>query len=95
LIAKPILIPAVRALPGDGIAGHAPQVFLHTFLTNTESAPAPPAEGKFPSAAVANILAEFAALSPQCAFTGCVFHACCFFCLIDIGSPAIVELLTP
>jgi hypothetical protein len=47
------LIPAIRALPGDGIAGHPPYIFIHTFLTDMEAAPAPPAETKFPSAAVA------------------------------------------
>jgi len=53
LIPKPILVPAVRALPGDGVAGHPPYIFIHTFLTNMEAAPALPAEAKFPAAAVA------------------------------------------
>jgi len=47
------LVPAVRALPGDGVAGHPPNVFIHTFLTDVETAPALPAEAKFPAAAVA------------------------------------------
>jgi len=53
LIPKPILVPAIRALPGDGIAGHPPYVFIHTFLADMEAAPAPPAEAKFLTAAVA------------------------------------------
>jgi len=53
LIPKPILLPAVRALPGDGIAGHPPYVFMHTHLTDMEAATAPPAKAKFPAAAVA------------------------------------------
>ena len=53
LIAEPILVPAVRALPGDGIAGHPPYVFIHAFLTDMESAATPPAEAKFPTAAMA------------------------------------------
>ena len=53
LVPKTILIPAVRALPGDGIAGHPPYVFMHTFLTDMEAAPALPAETKLPAAAVA------------------------------------------
>jgi len=53
LIPKPILVPAVRALPGDGIAGHPPYVFCHTRLTYIKSAPAPPAKTEFFSAAVA------------------------------------------
>jgi len=53
LVTKPILVAAVRALPGDGIAGHAPYVFCHTILANFESAAAMPAKGKFLAAAVA------------------------------------------
>ena len=53
MIPKPILIPTIRALPGDGIAGHPPYVFIHAFLTDMEAAAAPPAEAKFAVAAVA------------------------------------------
>ena len=52
LVPEPILIPAVRALPGDGIAGHAPDVFIHTFLADVETAATAPAEAEFPAAAV-------------------------------------------
>jgi len=48
-------------LPGDRIAGHPPYIVFHTVLANTESAPALPAKGKFPAAAVAKILPALAA----------------------------------
>jgi hypothetical protein len=54
LVAKSILPSAVRALPSDGITGHAPDIFFHTGLADTESTPAVPAEGKFPTAAMTN-----------------------------------------
>jgi len=53
LISKPILLAAIRTLPGDGIAGHPPDVFIHTLLADMEAAPASPAKAKFFSAAVA------------------------------------------
>jgi len=53
LIPKPVLVPAIRTLPGDGIAGHPPYVFCHTRLTYIKPAPAPPAKTEFFSAAVA------------------------------------------
>jgi hypothetical protein len=70
LVPKSILFPAVRALPGDGIAGHAPNVLRHTVLTDTKSAAAPPAKGKFPAAAVAKIPAALAMLLPVSGFGG-------------------------
>jgi hypothetical protein len=63
LIPKPILVPAVRTLPGDGIAGHPPYVFIHAFLTDMEAAPAPPAKAKFPPAAVAGKAGAHASFS--------------------------------
>jgi hypothetical protein len=53
LIPKPILVPTIRALPGDGVAGHPPNVFIHAFLTDVEAAAALPAKAKFPVAAMA------------------------------------------
>ena len=82
LVPEPILIPAVRALPGDGIAGHAPDVFIHTFLADVETAATVPAESEFPSAAVAHktsLLSAFAAVGGGwCGF----FHGCCFNTLL-------------
>ena len=82
LIAESILSPTVRALPGDGIARHAPYIFFHTDLADTESAPAPPAEGKFPAAAVANMMALFTIFSPIGRAYFRVFHGCCFIALL-------------
>ena len=53
LIPKPILVPTIRTLPGDSIAGHPPDVFCHTRLTYIKPAPAPPAKAEFLTAAVA------------------------------------------
>jgi hypothetical protein len=44
LIPQAILTPAVRALPGDAVAGHAPEIFLHAILADGEPTPASPAE---------------------------------------------------
>ena len=63
LVPEPILIPAVRALPGDGIAGHPPYVFIHAFLTDMEAATASPAKAKFPPAAVAGKAGAHASFS--------------------------------
>jgi len=82
LVPEPILIPAVRALPGDGIAGHAPDVFIHTFLADVETAPALPAKTKFLAAAVAQKTSLLSAFAPVggawCGF----FHGCCFIRLL-------------
>ena len=64
LVAKSILVPAVRALPGDAIAGHAPYVFTHTSLADIEAAATAPAEAKFFAATVASIAALSATSAP-------------------------------
>jgi hypothetical protein len=69
-------------LPGDGIAGHPPYIFFHTVLADTESTPAPPAEGKFPAAAVTNMMALFTIFSPIGRSYFRVFHGCCFIALL-------------
>jgi hypothetical protein len=53
LISKPVLAAAIRALPGDAVAGHAPHICIHAGLTDLESAAAPPAEHEFTPTAVA------------------------------------------
>jgi len=78
LVPKPILVPAVRALPGDGIAGHAPQVFCHTILTDSKSAAALPTKGELPAAAVAKMRIALAALLAVGGFVSGFFHGCCF-----------------
>jgi len=56
LIAESILLSAVRALPGDGIAGHPPDIFFHAALADAETAAAMPAKGKLSAAAIADIV---------------------------------------
>jgi hypothetical protein len=45
LVAETIHFSAVRTLPGDMIAGHAPHIFLHASLANLKTAAATPAKG--------------------------------------------------
>jgi len=76
------LVPAVRALPGDGVAGHPPYIFMHTLLTNMEAAPALPTKAKFPAAAVAQKAGFYTAFAPGSWLFGSVFHSCCFKVLL-------------
>jgi len=82
LVAKSILVPAVRALPGDGIAGHTPYVFIHTFLADVETTPTAPAKCKFFAAAMAPIFAVSAVLAPVVRDWCRFFHGCCFTTLL-------------
>jgi hypothetical protein len=75
-------------LPGDGIAGHAPYIFFHTVLADTESTPALPTEGQFPAAAVANMMA-LTVFPPIGRSYFRVFHGCCFIALL-IYTPKIL-----
>ncbi len=34
LISEVVLLPTVRAVPGDVVTGHTPEVFLHAVLTH-------------------------------------------------------------
>jgi len=52
LIAIPILLAAIRAFPGNPVAGHAPKILIHAFLAHGKPAPAIPAEPEFLTAAV-------------------------------------------
>jgi hypothetical protein len=74
LIAESIVSAAVRALPGDAVAGHAPHVFMHAGLANAEAAAALPAKGKLLPAAV-TLLERFTA---SASLAGCAgFGAQC------------------
>lgn len=53
LVAKAILIAAIRALPGDEIAGHSPQVGMHATLADAETASATPAKCEYLAATMA------------------------------------------
>jgi len=53
LIPESVLPAAVRALPGDAVAGHAPDVFRHAILADMKTAAAMPAEREYAGAAMA------------------------------------------
>jgi len=53
LVAVSVLPAAIRAFPGNSVAGHSPLVFIHTGLADGKSAPAIPAEHEGLSAAMA------------------------------------------
>ena len=74
LVAESILGPTIRALPGDSIAGHTPDILVHTVLTDTEVAPALPTKRKLPTAAVANLVALSTKFSSICRLYFRVFH---------------------
>jgi len=82
LVAEPILVPAVRALPGDGVAGHAPYVFSHTFLADIETTSTAPAKAKFLAAAVALTAFWSAAPAPVTRGWCGLFHGCCLTTLL-------------
>jgi hypothetical protein len=69
LIPKPIHLPAIGALPGDVVAGHAPHIFIHAVLTDGEAATACPAEPEGLAAAMA-LLFTWSALSAGSSFLG-------------------------
>jgi len=73
LVAESVLIAAVGTLPGDTVAGHAPQVLVHTILADAEAAAAPPAEHERLPAALA-LPGAFAAPSSWSGWRGCVGH---------------------
>lgn len=73
LVAKTVLLAAVGALPGDTVAGHAPQVLVHAILADAEAAAAPPAEHERLPAALA-LLRGFAAPSFPAGWLWCVGH---------------------
>jgi hypothetical protein len=82
LVSESVLIPAIRALPGNPIAGHTPYVFLHARLADPETAAASPAERKFPAAAVAQLHTAFAMFLPVGGFGSWFIHGCCFIPLL-------------
>ena len=56
LIAEAVELAAVGALPGDMVARHAPDIFLHAALADFEPAAAAPAEAESLAAAVTLLL---------------------------------------
>ena len=75
LIAEPIPLATIRALPGNAVARHAPEVFSHAFLANMKAASALPAERRFFFAANTNGYFMSAVLFFKTRFSGWVFHS--------------------
>lgn len=73
LIAKTVLSTAIGALPGDPVAGHAPDIFMHAGLADAESTSTLPAKGKFLPTAVA-LLERLAAPASFSNWTGGLGH---------------------
>jgi hypothetical protein len=64
LISEAILNTAIRARPGDPVAGHAPLIFIHACLANGKPASTLPAEHKFFLAAMTNFIVFLPAFFP-------------------------------
>jgi hypothetical protein len=64
LIAQSVLFPAVRALPGNSVAGHTPQVFFQAVLAQRKTASAMPAKGEFFLATMAALICGFISFFP-------------------------------
>jgi hypothetical protein len=58
------LLPAVRALPGNSVTGHAPQVFFQAVLTKRKAASAVPAEGEYLITAMACFVCDLIPFFP-------------------------------
>jgi hypothetical protein len=75
LVAKTVLVSAIRALPCDAVTRHSPYIFLHTSLADKKAAAAGPAKGKFFLTAMAPCCFHPAALAP----VGCSGFGVCHF----------------
>jgi hypothetical protein len=56
LIAEAVALSAIGAIPGDMVAGHPPDVFMHAALADGEAAATTPTEGEEAAAAVTLLL---------------------------------------
>ena len=66
LIAESVLIATVRALPGNPITRHSPEIFRHAPLANMKSAPTMPAKRHgFPAAVAAYLPDSVTSPSPS------------------------------
>ena len=52
LIAEPVIGAAIGTRPGNAVTGHTPFIFVHALLADGKPAPACPAKGKGPAAAM-------------------------------------------
>jgi len=59
LISESVLAPAIRALPGNPVAGHSPEILFHAVLAYGKPAPASPAERGCLAAAAAIVFFGF------------------------------------
>jgi len=67
LVAESVLFAALRTVPENAVAGHAPEVFIHAGLADGKPAPAGPGEHRRISATVTGpVFGPAAALSPLC-----------------------------
>jgi hypothetical protein len=74
LIPIAILRTAIRALPGNTIAGHTPHILQHTLLTYAETTSAGPAEKRYGTAAIALPVRSPPSLAAITAFSGRFRH---------------------
>jgi hypothetical protein len=76
LVAVPVLCPAVRAGPGDAVAGQAPGIFMHAGLAHGKPAPAAPAEHEKIFAAMATAPGFCGPFFPADLLPGALFFPC-------------------
>lgn len=86
LIAEAVLLAAIRALPGDAVAGHAPQIDVHARLADMKAAAAAPAKRGDAAAAVTRLINRPTALAAA-GTIGRPFHRLSFILLhVGLGS---------
>jgi len=77
LVSKTAPLATIRALPGNGIAGHAPQIFGHALGTYLKTTAADPTKGLFTAAKMALVF-FFSPSSPPLPPLGFFcFHKAC------------------
>lgn len=64
LVPKTAPLPTIRTLPGNGIAGHTPQIFRHALGTYLKTTAAGPAEEKFSAAYMAVVFPSWPSSPP-------------------------------
>jgi hypothetical protein len=74
LVSKIAQLAAVRATPVNGVAGHAPQIFLHALRAYLKTAATVPTEGLFLYADVAGVLVLLLPFGPWSGFYCLCFH---------------------
>jgi hypothetical protein len=94
LVAEAILSTAIRTLPGDPVAGHAPDIFFHTFLADTESTSAFPTKRKFFPAAMTDMLTPAAIFSSIGGSWFDVIHGCRFTALLIYTHEILMQTAT-